>query len=77
MISTDRSIPILVSVAASRQRDTYTGVPCPVYELSPQLGEDPPVEHPGLCDPAVEVERSTVSRCFVGSSPCGAEHFGG
>ena len=26
-----------------------------LYRLSPQLGEDPPVEDPGLCDPPGEL----------------------
>ena len=52
---------------------------------SPRWEKIPPVEDPGLCDPpgggggagmAQLVARLPVSRCIVGSSPRGAEHFG-
>ena len=50
---------------------------------TPQLGEDPPVEDPGLCDPpggtgvTQLVARSTSDLCVVGSSPNRrTEHFG-
>ena len=55
-----------------------------LYQLSPQLGEDPPP--PWLRTRGYVILRgsrdgsvgsvSTVDRCVVGSSPRGAEHFG-